>query len=63
MPYPPQHAVDDAQFNEHDSDLTTTDPLSFRDKKGYLDRITEMTELTGLNDALISAPDYSADGL
>ena len=46
---------DDGQFNEHDSDLTTTDPLSFHDKKGYLDRISEMTAATGLKDALISA--------
>src|SRR5260221_13311193 len=46
---------DEGQFHEHDSDLTTTDPLAFRDKKGYLDRIAEMTEATGLKDALISA--------
>ena len=46
---------DDGLFHEHDSDLTTTDPLNFRDKKGYLDRIAEMTDATGLKDALISA--------
>ena len=45
---------DDGQFQEHDSDLITTDPLSFRDKKAYLDRITEMTTATGLKDALIA---------
>jgi acetyl-CoA carboxylase carboxyl transferase subunit beta len=46
---------DDGHFEEHDSDLTTTDPLEFKDKKSYLDRIDEMTEATGLKDALISA--------
>ena len=46
---------DEGQFHEHDSDLTTTDPLTFRDKKAYLDRIAEMTEATGLKDAIISA--------
>lgn len=46
---------DDGQFHEHDSELTTTDPLSFHDKKDYLDRISEMTEATGLKDAIISA--------
>ena len=46
---------DDGQFHEHDSDLTTTDPLTFRDKKSYLDRISDMTAATGLKDSLIAA--------
>ena len=46
---------DEGHFQEHDSDLVTTDPLAFRDKKNYPDRIDEMTESTGLKDAIISA--------
>jgi acetyl-CoA carboxylase carboxyl transferase subunit beta len=46
---------DDGKFDEHDSDLTTTDPLEFKDKKRYPERIAEMTLATGLKDALISA--------
>ena len=44
---------DGGEFREHDSDLITTDPLTFKDKKSYLDRISEMTEATGLKDAII----------
>ena len=50
-----QMLYDDGQFQEHDTNLTTTDPLTFRDKKGYLDRISDMSLATGLKDALISA--------
>ena len=46
---------DEGRFDEHDTDLTTTDPLEFKDKKRYPDRIAEMMEATGLKDALISA--------
>jgi acetyl-CoA carboxylase carboxyl transferase subunit beta len=46
---------DEGQFLEHDTDLTTTDPLDFKDKKSYLERISEMTEATGLKDAIIAA--------
>jgi acetyl-CoA carboxylase carboxyl transferase subunit beta len=46
---------DDGRFDEHDVDLITTDPLEFKDKKRYLERISEMTEATGLKDAIISA--------
>ena len=50
-----QMLYDDGRFDELDIDLATTDPLAFRDKKSYLDRIDEMTAATGLRDALISA--------
>ncbi|HEY3835906.1 MAG TPA: acetyl-CoA carboxylase carboxyltransferase subunit beta, partial [Bryobacteraceae bacterium] len=50
-----QMLFDDGNFEEHDMDLTTTDPLEFRDKKSYLDRLEETREVTGLKDALISA--------
>jgi acetyl-CoA carboxylase carboxyl transferase subunit beta len=45
----------DGPFEEHDRDLTTTDPLGFVDSKSYRDRLAGMQEATGLKDALLSA--------
>ena len=45
----------DGPFQEHDRDLTTTDPLSFVDSKTYRERLEDMRQSTGLKDALLSA--------
>jgi acetyl-CoA carboxylase carboxyl transferase subunit beta len=44
----------DGPFQEHDRDLTTTDPLGFVDSKSYRDRLAGMQEATGMKDALLS---------
>lgn len=46
---------DDSQYEEFDFGLSPVDPLHFRDKKAYRDRLSEYREKTGLNDALVSA--------
>ena len=46
--------LDDEQWSEFDSHLASNDPLHFTDTKGYLDRLEEMEESTGLLDAIIS---------
>lgn len=46
---------DEGAFEEFDSGLSPVDPLHFRDKKGYRDRLNEYREKTGLYDALVSA--------
>ncbi len=45
----------DGEYQEHDSDLATTDPLLFVDSKSYQQRLTEAQDATQLNDALLSA--------
>jgi acetyl-CoA carboxylase carboxyl transferase subunit beta len=46
--------LDDEQWREFESHLASNDPLHFTDTKGYLDRLEEMEESTGLLDAIIS---------
>ncbi len=46
---------DENGFQEFDSSLSSVDPLKFKDRKLYRDRLTEYQRVTGLADALISA--------
>ena len=46
---------DDGVFEEHDSALTSTDPLHFSDAKPYTERLASMQRATSLSDALVSA--------
>jgi acetyl-CoA carboxylase carboxyl transferase subunit beta len=46
---------DDGQYSEHDTRLTSTDPLHFLDSKPYVERLEAMQQATDLSDALISA--------
>ena len=45
----------DGEYEEYDSGLISTDPLSFTDSKTYADRLDSMRESTQLSDAIISA--------
>jgi len=45
----------DAEWEEHDSGLTSTDPLHFTDTKPYRKRLEASIENTGLKDAVITA--------
>src|SRR5207248_5739611 len=45
---------DDGQFIEHDPSLASTDPLQFRDRKSYRQRLREEEEKTGLKDAVMT---------
>ena len=47
--------MDDARYEEFDSDIGPVDALEFKDSKRYADRIVEYQERTGLKDAFISA--------
>jgi acetyl-CoA carboxylase carboxyl transferase subunit beta len=47
--------LDDGTYELFDSDLRSSDPLSFVDSKSYTDRLRAMQEATNLSDALISA--------
>lgn len=46
---------DDGTLQEFDAQLASIDPLKFRDKKAYRDRLVEYRKKTGMSDALISA--------
>ncbi len=46
---------DEGKFKELDADLTSADPLKFKDTKNYPDRIAATQKKTGLKDALRSA--------
>ncbi|TDM00015.1 MAG: acetyl-CoA carboxylase carboxyl transferase subunit beta [Flavobacteriaceae bacterium] len=46
---------DDQNYLELNPQLTSKDPLSFRDTKGYLERIKEAQESSGLNEAVRTA--------
>lgn len=50
-----QMLFDDAQYEEHDSDLASSDPLSFVDSKPYRERLDAMQSATNLPDAVVSA--------
>jgi len=45
--------LDGGKLEEFDTDLTSLDPLNFRDSKKYVDRIKASQHKTGLNDGLI----------
>ena len=47
-----QILMDDGQLTELDVDLTSSDPLKFRDSKKYRDRIREATERTNMKAAV-----------
>ena len=46
--------LDEGTFEEWDAALMPTDPLQFKDKKAYADRIVSEQQRTGLNDAAIT---------
>jgi acetyl-CoA carboxylase carboxyl transferase subunit beta len=48
-------ALFDGEWEEHDSGLTSTDPLHFTDTKPYSKRLESSIESTGLKDAVITA--------
>ncbi len=45
---------DGGRYTEHDAGLASTDPLGFRDTKGYRERLKKAEAETGLKDALIT---------
>ena len=44
---------DDGEYEEHDADLTSSDPLNFVDSKTYTQRLHDMRAATNLPDAVI----------
>jgi len=46
---------DDAHYEEFDTGMVSTDPLSFVDSKSYKERLAGMQQRTSLGDAIISA--------
>jgi len=44
--------LDDGSVTEHDSNLTSADPLEFRDTARYADRIAKYSQQSGLSDAI-----------
>jgi len=42
-------------YEEFDTALASTDPLKFKDRKSYRDRLSDYRERTGLNDAVVCA--------
>jgi acetyl-CoA carboxylase carboxyl transferase subunit beta len=54
--------LDGGQWEEHDRDLISTDPLKFRDTKPYRDRLAAGIAATGLKDA-VSVVTGNLDGL
>jgi len=46
--------LDDGRLEEFDSNLTSRNPLNFRDSKKYPDRIKASIEKTGLKDAVVA---------
>ena len=47
--------LDDGEYEEFESDLSSSDPLGFVDSKPYIERLQAMQNATNLSDALISA--------
>jgi acetyl-CoA carboxylase carboxyl transferase subunit beta len=45
---------DEGAYEEHDTELVSTDPLRFEDSKTYGSRLESMQNATGMSDALIS---------
>lgn len=54
--------IDEGTWQEIAKDVVPTDPLKFRDKKSYGDRLKDYQEKTGLNDAVITGTGL-VDGL
>jgi acetyl-CoA carboxylase carboxyl transferase subunit beta len=46
--------IDAGTWEEMDADLTSCDPLGFKDRKPYIDRIKEYRQKTGLSDGVIT---------
>jgi acetyl-CoA carboxylase carboxyl transferase subunit beta len=46
--------ADPGSFQPLDSDLAPTDPLAFKDRRSYADRIRDSQQATGLRDAVIT---------
>jgi acetyl-CoA carboxylase carboxyl transferase subunit beta len=46
--------IDAGTWQEMDADLTSCDPLGFKDRKPYIDRIKEYKQKTGLSDGVIT---------
>lgn len=46
--------VDEGSFEPIDSDLAPTDPLAFKDRRSYADRIRDSQKATGLRDAVVT---------
>ncbi len=46
--------ADEGSFEALDSDLTPTDPLAFKDRRSYSDRIRDSQQATGLRDAVVT---------
>ena len=49
-----RHVLDEGTFEEWDADLKPSDPLEFKDKKSYADRLSAEQARTGLSDAAIT---------
>jgi acetyl-CoA carboxylase carboxyl transferase subunit beta len=47
--------LDDGQYQEFDAQLKSADPLSFKDRKNYPDRLEQAIKATGVNEAVINA--------
>ncbi|MEL7263727.1 MAG: acetyl-CoA carboxylase carboxyltransferase subunit beta, partial [Planctomycetota bacterium] len=48
------HVFDQGTFEELDAKLRSTDPLTFKDKKRYADRLVSEQKRTGMSDAVIT---------
>ena len=46
--------ADEGSFEALDSDLTPIDPLAFKDRRTYIDRIRDSQQATGLRDAVVT---------
>jgi len=46
--------ADEGSFESLDADLAPTDPLAFKDRRSYADRLRETQQATGLRDAVIT---------
>ena len=49
-----RQVLDEGTFNEWDAELHPTDPLEFKDKKRYFERLIEEQGRTGLSDAALT---------
>jgi acetyl-CoA carboxylase carboxyl transferase subunit beta len=46
--------VDEGSFEVLDADLSPTDPLAFKDRRSYADRLRDSQQATGLRDAVVT---------
>jgi acetyl-CoA carboxylase carboxyl transferase subunit beta len=46
--------ADVGSFEAHDADLSPTDPLAFKDRRSYADRLRDSQQSTGLRDAVVT---------